>query len=98
MHGKLYLMGFRGRVARSTLAAANESRDWRIYSDFAQGPDDTVLMSYSLGEGKSGRFSRLPPPPCPLFSKTAARCARHPRGKGHTAAVARIHRVRESEA
>src|ERR1019366_3228850 len=28
--------GFRGRVARSTLAEANESRDWRIYADFAQ--------------------------------------------------------------
>jgi hypothetical protein len=36
MHGKLYHMGFRGKVARSTLAAANESRDWRIYADFAQ--------------------------------------------------------------
>jgi hypothetical protein len=29
-------MGFRGKVARSTLADANESRDWRIYADFAQ--------------------------------------------------------------
>jgi hypothetical protein len=27
--GKLYHMGFRGKVARSTLAEANESRDWR---------------------------------------------------------------------
>jgi hypothetical protein len=34
--GKLYHMGFRGKVARSTLAHANESRDWRIYADFAQ--------------------------------------------------------------
>lgn len=34
--GKLYHIGFRGRVARSTLADANESRDWRIYADFAQ--------------------------------------------------------------
>src|SRR5712691_6316250 len=34
--GKLYHMGFRGRVSRSTLADANESRDWRIFSDFAQ--------------------------------------------------------------
>ncbi len=34
--GKLYHMGFRGKVARSTLADANESRDWRIYADFAQ--------------------------------------------------------------
>jgi hypothetical protein len=34
--GKLYHMGFRGSVVRSTLADANESRDWRIYADFAQ--------------------------------------------------------------
>jgi hypothetical protein len=34
--GKLYHMGFRGKVARSTLADANEARDWRIYADFAQ--------------------------------------------------------------
>ena len=34
--GKLYHMGFRGKVARTTLADANESRDWRIFADFAQ--------------------------------------------------------------
>ena len=33
---KLYHMGFRGRIARSTLADANRNRDWRIYADFAQ--------------------------------------------------------------
>ena len=33
---KLYHMGIRGKVSRSTLADANENRDWRIYSDFAQ--------------------------------------------------------------
>jgi hypothetical protein len=36
LQSKLYHMGFQGRVARSTLADANESRDWRIYADFAQ--------------------------------------------------------------
>jgi Domain of unknown function (DUF4372)/Transposase DDE domain len=36
MRGKLYHMGFRGRVARSTLADANESHDWRTFADFAQ--------------------------------------------------------------
>jgi hypothetical protein len=36
MSGKLYHVGFRGRVARTTLADANEARDWRIYADFAQ--------------------------------------------------------------
>ena len=33
---KLYHSGLRGRMSRSTLADANESRDWRIYADFAQ--------------------------------------------------------------
>jgi hypothetical protein len=33
---KLYHLGFRGPVARSTLADANEKRDWRIFADFAQ--------------------------------------------------------------
>ncbi len=32
----LYHLGFRGVVARSTLAEANETRDWRIYADLAQ--------------------------------------------------------------
>jgi hypothetical protein len=36
MSGKLYHMGFRSRIARSTLADANESHDWRIFADFAQ--------------------------------------------------------------
>jgi len=36
MGSKLYHLGFHGEVARSTLADANESRDWRIYADFAQ--------------------------------------------------------------
>ena len=34
--GKLYHMGFRGKVARSNLANANEAHDWRIFADFAQ--------------------------------------------------------------
>ena len=33
---KLYHMGIKSRVSRSTLADANEVRDWRIYADFAQ--------------------------------------------------------------
>src|SRR5580692_85308 len=33
---KLYHLGIRGHVARSTLADANEQRDWRIYAEFAQ--------------------------------------------------------------
>lgn len=34
---QLYHMGFRSTVARSTLADANRTRDWRIYADLAQG-------------------------------------------------------------
>jgi len=34
--GKLYHLGIRSKVARATLADANESRDWRIFADFAQ--------------------------------------------------------------
>ena len=33
---KLYAMGFRAPLRRSTLAEANESRDWRIYAELAQ--------------------------------------------------------------
>ena len=36
MNSKLYHMGFRCKISRSTLADANEKRDWRIYADFAQ--------------------------------------------------------------
>jgi hypothetical protein len=33
---KLYHMGIRSKVSRNTLAHANQTRDWRIYADFAQ--------------------------------------------------------------
>jgi hypothetical protein len=36
MRSKLYHMGFRGHVRKSTLADANDAHDWRIYADFAQ--------------------------------------------------------------
>lgn len=36
MNNRLYHMGIRGNIARTTLAKANENRDWRIYADFAQ--------------------------------------------------------------
>lgn len=35
MQNHLYHMGIRSKISRSTLADANESRDWRIYADFA---------------------------------------------------------------
>ena len=36
MRAKLYHMGIRSTISRNTLAHANETRDWRIYADFAQ--------------------------------------------------------------
>jgi hypothetical protein len=35
LQAKLYHVGIRGKVARNTLAQANQNRDWRIYGDFA---------------------------------------------------------------
>jgi len=43
---KLYHMGIRGRVSRSTLAEANEKRDWRIYAEFAQNLIGTARELY----------------------------------------------------
>ena len=36
IRGKLYPMGFRSRVVRSTLPGANDAHDWRNHADFAQ--------------------------------------------------------------
>lgn len=44
---KLYHMGFRGRIARSTIADANRKRDWRIYADFAQTLIHRTRMLYT---------------------------------------------------
>ena len=46
VEGKLYHLGLRGHVSRSTLADANESRDWRIFADFAQGLIHTARTLY----------------------------------------------------
>lgn len=43
---KLYHMGIRGKVSRSTLARANEKRDWRIYADFAQALIESARKLY----------------------------------------------------
>ena len=43
---RLYHCGFRGRVSRSTLADANERRDWRIYADFARVLIDRARILY----------------------------------------------------
>ena len=42
---KLYHIGFRGDVSRTTLADANERRDWRIFQDFGR-----VLISMAQKE------------------------------------------------
>jgi hypothetical protein len=47
---KLYHMGIRGRVARSTLADANEQRDWRIYADLAHVLIDIARPLYAHEE------------------------------------------------
>ena len=44
---KLYHCGFKGPVRRSTLADANESRDWRIYADFAHTLIDIARPLYA---------------------------------------------------
>ena len=44
---KLYHMGIREAVSRSTLADANSNRDWRIYADFAQRLINQARQLYS---------------------------------------------------
>lgn len=44
---KLYHLGIRGNIARSTLANANESRDCRIYADFAMSLIMTARKLYA---------------------------------------------------
>lgn len=44
---KLYHLGIRGNIAKSTLADANESRDWRIYQDFALSQIKLARKLYS---------------------------------------------------
>ena len=62
VQSKLYHMGFRGRISRSTLADANESVDWRIYADFAQVLIATARPMYaaeSLGFDLDGTVYAL---------------------------------------
>ena len=44
---KLYHLGIRGGIARSTLADANETRDWRIYQDLALSLIQTARKLYT---------------------------------------------------
>ncbi len=47
MKTKLYQLGFRGNISRSTLAYANDTRDWHIYADFAQVLINTARNLYA---------------------------------------------------
>src|SRR6185369_1896116 len=47
---RLYHLGIRGLVSRSTLADANENRDWRVYADFAQA---LIAIARTLYAGES---------------------------------------------
>lgn len=44
----LYQMGFRCRIARSTLSDSNETRDWRIFADWAQSLIRRARKLYAL--------------------------------------------------
>src|ERR1017187_1843556 len=58
--GKLYHLGFRGTVARSTLADANETRDWRIFAEFAH-----VLIKIAAAlRRRAARRGPRPEPVC----------------------------------
>jgi len=62
--GKLYHMGFASSVARSTLADANENRDWRIFADFAQVLICIARPLYG-GEAIGVELNRSPNALCP---------------------------------
>jgi len=49
---KLYHLGFRGTIARNTLAQANQNRDWRIYADFAH-----ILITHARKLYAQDRFA-----------------------------------------
>jgi len=51
---KLYHLGIRGKVAISTLARANDRRDWRIYQDFRAGGG---LLSPQLSRWRRPTFT-----------------------------------------
>jgi hypothetical protein len=56
---RLYHLGIRGTVSRSTLADANESRDWRIYADFAAVLIAEARQLYGREEGGLGLASTV---------------------------------------
>ena len=89
---KLYHMGFRGKIARSTLADANESRDWQIYADFAQVLIRIARPLYArhpIGVDLDQTLYALDSTP----STCASRCSPGPSSAGRKAAVIDAHAV-----
>jgi hypothetical protein len=81
MGSKLYHIGFRGQVARSTLADANEAHDWRIFADFAQAlipsPARSMLMTPSASISIRGCMLWIQPPDLCLSLFSWARFRSH---------------------
>jgi hypothetical protein len=46
MCGRLYHLGIRGQMVRSTLADANKSHDRRIFADFAENANQLILFDF----------------------------------------------------
>ena len=69
MQPKLYHAGIRAKVSRSTLADANETRDWRIYADFAQ-----VLIGIARGLYAKDSFGVTLDQTTYVFDSTTRRC------------------------
>jgi hypothetical protein len=72
--GKLYHMGIGAVVARSTLADANESRDWRIYFELAQRLIIKARALY-VDEDFGENWPTLCMPSMPRPSICACRCS-----------------------
>ena len=71
MQPKLYHAGIQGNVSKSTLADANEKRDWRIYAEFAQCSlarrESCTPKTTSEYNSKRPRMSSIPAPSIGVF-------------------------------
>ena len=69
MQPKLYHAGIQGNVSKSTLADANEKRDWRIYAEFAQVLIRQARTPKTTSEynSKRLRMSSIPAPSIGVF-------------------------------
>ena len=61
MSRRLYHMGFRGKISKSTLADANEKRPWQIYADFAQVMINRARILYHDFAGATQPLDRSNP-------------------------------------